>query len=278
MLAGCGSQYLVLHPAGPVATDELRLMTTTSVLMAAVILLVLVLFAIALIRFRDRPGNRAPYTPNRGGSGRLEVVLFVIPVAIVAAIAVPTVQQTVSLGQVPLQPAPLVIDVTSLAWKWYFEYPSQRIATVNHIDIPAGRPVLFELTADSPMNAFWVPRLGGMEMAIPGRVLPLWLQADRPGDFHGRSANFSGTGFAHMTFAVRAVPAAQFARWTARVRRSAPPLTLAGYRRLLRPGTASVESFSAFPAGTFPVKTHGFTVDHGFYVDATGGRTQGGGS
>ncbi|EQD80718.1 quinol oxidase AA3, subunit II, partial [mine drainage metagenome] len=152
LAAGCGQQYVVLNPAGPVGLTELHLIETTSIAMGIVIAFVLVLFGITLWRFRDRPQNTAPYSPNWEGSRRLEIILFAIPVLIVAIIAVPTVQDTFKLSHVPPARNPVIVDVTSLDWKWLFQYPQQHIATVNYIDVPTGVPVLFELTADSPMN------------------------------------------------------------------------------------------------------------------------------
>lgn len=266
LASGCGRNYVVLDPRGPAAQSELHLIETTAIAMGVVILFVLILFAVTLWRFRDRPGNRAPYSPDWGESRRLEFALFAIPVLIVAFIAVPTVQQTFALDRLPPAKDPLIIDVTSLDYKWLFQYPGQGIATVNYIDIPTGVPVLFELTANSPMNTFWIPQLGGMEYTMPGRVLPLYLQADRVGVYRGSSANFSGVGFVHMVFAVKAVTPGEFSTWVAGVRHTSPRMTMQDYRRLVAVGTAGQESFSAYPADTFPGTSHGFTLQGGMYL------------
>jgi cytochrome aa3-600 menaquinol oxidase subunit 2 len=270
-VSGCGSRYVVLHPAGPVAQAEMRLMLLAALAMGLVILFVFVLLAIAAFRFRDVPGRRAPYVPEWHESRALEWIWFSIPVLLLAVIAVPTVRLTYTLAAVPTGESPLVIDVTSLTWKWLFEYPEQHVATVNYVEIPTGRTVLFELTANSPMNTFWVPQLGGMEYAMPGEVLPLWLRADRAGTYWGHSANFSGLHFAEMFFAVQAVPPAEFARWVGQVQRSAPAMTLQDYRRLLTFGTVGTETYSAYPAQTFPPVTHGFGLTGGQYVPVQAG-------
>ncbi|MDA8345432.1 MAG: cytochrome c oxidase subunit II [Thermaerobacter sp.] len=267
LASGCGKQFVVLDPQGPVARSELHLIETTAMAMGVVVLFVLVLFAVTVLKFRDRPGNRAPYIPNWSGSRRLEFVLFAIPVLIVVYIAVPTVQQTYALDRLPPTKHPLIIDVTSLDYKWLFQYPKQGVATVNYIDVPVGVPVLFELTANSPMNTFWIPQLGGMEYSMPGRVLPLYLQADKAGVYWGRSANFSGRGFVHMVFHVKAMPPAEFSRWAQGLRTTAPHMSMQDYRQLLAVGTAREESFSAYPAGTFPTATHGFTLKGGMYLE-----------
>ncbi|PSR25815.1 MAG: cytochrome ubiquinol oxidase subunit II [Sulfobacillus thermosulfidooxidans] len=266
LVSGCGQQYVLLHPAGPVAASELGLIYISGAAMLFMVLLVWVLFAIVIVRFRDKPGNKAPYRPLWDHNRKLELFWLALSFIIVIIISVPTVQKTYALDKIPSGTDPIVIDVTSLDYKWLFEYPQQHIATVNYIDIPSGVPVLFELTANSPMNTFWVPQLGGMEYTMPGEVLPLWLEASHPGVYWGRSGQFSGTGFVHMTFNVKAVPMAQFQQWVQTVRQTASPMTLADYHQLLQHNWVSPRSYSSYPASTFPNTTHGFTLEGGMYM------------
>jgi cytochrome aa3-600 menaquinol oxidase subunit 2 len=267
LLSGCGRQYVLFHPAGPVAARELSVMTTASIAMAVVLLFVIVLLAVALIRFRDYQGNRAPYRPQWAENVRLEVAWFLIPALILAIIAVPTVEGTFALAQAPSRASkPVIIDVTSLTWKWVFEYPAQHVATVNYAVIPAGRPILFRLYGDSAMNTFWVPRLGGMEYTMPNWVLPLWLEASHPGVYWGHSGNFSGLEFEKMFFTVRAVSPKAFASWAATVRHTAGPMTMADYQVLRHFGTVGQETFGGYPAATFPPAGNGFTNAGGMFM------------
>lgn len=271
LLSGCGAHYVLLHPAGPVARSELHVMAFAAIAMGAVALAIFILFGITLVRYVDRPGNRHPFWPDWTTDRFLETLWLITPLLILAVIAVPTVSATYSLSSVPVPREaaptrhPLVVDVTSLTWKWLFQYPAQHLATVNYLEIPAGRPVLFELTADSAMNAFWIPQLGGMENTVPGRVIPLWLEASSPGRYWGRGSQFSGRLFEKMEFPVRAVAPARFQAWTATVKRTRPPLTLAAYHRLLRFDTVGQAEYSGYPKGSFPSVTHGFNLVGGMY-------------
>ena len=241
-------------------------MAIAGIAMAVVIGFVFVLLAIALVRFRDRKGNRAPYRPNWAENRWLEIAWFAIPVLIVAAISVPTVTGVYALAKVPKSPKPLVINVTSLTWKWVFEYPSQHVATVNYAVIPAGRPVLFRLFGDSAMNTFWVPQLGGMEYTMPNWVLPLWLEANHPGVYWGHSGNFSGVGFEKMFFTVRAVSPTAFSSWAQGVRTTRAPMTAADYHRLTRFGTVAEATYGGYPSDTFPPTSSGFTLTGGMFM------------
>ena len=99
---------------------------------------------------------------------------------------------------------PMTIQVVALQWKWLFIYPEEKIATVNFVQFPKDTPIRFEITADAPMNSFWIPHLGGQIYAMPKMKTELNLIANETGDFRGSSANLSGEGFAGMHFITRA--------------------------------------------------------------------------
>ena len=254
MLSGCSEKYTVLNPAGPVAREELRLIYLSAILVAIVIIPVLVIMAYIVYRYRDKPDNKAPYMPHWEHNSKLEMVWWGIPILIIAILGYETAKTTFSLTKPPVESAhikPITIQVTSMDWKWMFQYPDQKIATVNYVKIPAGVPIQFEVTADAPMNSFWIPQLGGQEYAMPGMAMRLWLQADKPGIYDGRGANFTGKGFAHMDFKVEAQTEADFNAWVKEVKSSSPALTMDGYNELKKPGTAETASFSSFPEGLF---------------------------
>jgi cytochrome o ubiquinol oxidase subunit 2 len=127
------------------------------------------------------------------------------------------------------------IQVVALQWKWLFIYPEQGIATVNFIQFPVDTPVNFEITADAPMNSFWIPQLGGMIYAMPAMRSKLHLIASEMGDFRGVSANLSGTGFAGMTFVAKSSSLADFEGWVQTVRQSKSQLTAESYKQLVMP-------------------------------------------
>ena len=124
--------------------------------------------------------------------------------------------------------------MVALDWKWLFIYPQQGIATVNQLVVPAGQPVHFSITSASVFNAFFVPRLGSMIYAMPGMVAQLNLQADKPTDLLGESAQFSGDGFSDMQFPVRSVAPDAFAAWARTAHGAGPALDQAGYAALAR--------------------------------------------
>jgi cytochrome o ubiquinol oxidase subunit 2 len=188
--------------------------------------------------WRYRASNRkAEYLPYWSYSGRIEAVVWAIPILTIMFIG-----GLIWIGSYRLDPfkpldsktPSLEVQVVSLDWKWLFIYPQQGIATINQLVVPAGVPVHFSITSASVFNVFFVPRLGSMIYAMPGMVSQLNLQADREAELWGTSAQFSGDGFSDMQFPVKSVPAADFGAWVAGVKGAGPVLDQASYSVLLR--------------------------------------------
>lgn len=252
LLSGCGREFLVLNPAGPVAEVEKRLIITSTILVLIVVIPVIGLFAYILNKYRDRPGNTAPYDPEWSESKTLEIVWWGIPILIVGILGALTTRDTFALTRPPSVPSgPMTVEVMSLNWKWYFQYPGQKVATVNYCVIPTNTPVQFVLTADAPMNSFWVPELGGQEYTMPGMAMRLWLQANKPGTYFGHGANFTGEGYAHMKFDVVAKPQNEFNAWVQQTRQGAPALTMADFQNLVHPGLTKQLTYSSYPPNLF---------------------------
>lgn len=118
--------------------------------------------------------------------------------------------------------------------------PEEKIASVNYLMIPVQTPINFEITADAPMNSFWIPSLGGQIYAMPNMKTKLHLMADQEGDFRGSSANLSGEGFAKMHFITSAASPDEFQKWVGEVKKSAS-LDWDKYKELAKPNEKYVK-------------------------------------
>ncbi len=232
-----GSHIVLFSPQGYIAKREVALMALALRLMLIIVIPVFALtFAIA---WHYRAGNaKARYLPNWEHNRLEEAIWWAVPFLIIIALASITWTSSHALdsykGIATSTPA-LEIDVVALDWKWLFIYPAQRIATVNTLTIPTGTPIAFKLTADAPMNALWIPQLSGQEMAMPGMVTELHIEADAPGAYHGLSGNYSGAGFAGMQFTAHAVSKSAFGAWVAETRMSTSTLDRVTYASLAAP-------------------------------------------
>ncbi len=227
----------LLNPKGLIADKQRSLITFTVLLSLVVVIPVFILtFTIA---WKYRAANvSARYTPDWDHNSKLEAVWWGIPCAIILILGVVTWTSSHELDpykSLQSSVTPIHIQVVALPWKWLFIYPDQQIATVNYVRFPAGTPVDFQITADAPMNSFWIPELGGQIYAMPGMSTQLHLMATANGVYGGSSANLSGRGFAGMRFNAEATSRADFDRWVAEVRRSPQRLDDSAYAALALP-------------------------------------------
>lgn len=189
--------------------------------------------------WRYRASNtKAKYTPDWEHNKLDEFVWWVVPFVLIVFLAIMAWQSSHQLD--PYRPLdtdkkPLTIEVVALNWKWLFIYPEQHIATINLIKFPENRPINFKITADAPMNSFWIPQLGGQVYAMTGMTTQLHLIADGVGTYRGGSSNFSGEGFAGMRFTAQSIPENDFDQWVANAKRSANSLNLNTYNTLAKP-------------------------------------------
>lgn len=238
MLGGCDGG--VLDPKGPIALAERQILFNATGIMLAIV--VPVAIATLGVAFWFRASNeRARYRPDFVYSGRIEMLVWSIP--LMTVLLVGTVAWIGAYDLDPPKPIasstrPLKIQVVSLDWKWLFIYPEQGVASVNHLTIPVGAPVSFELTSSGVMNSFFVPQLAGQIYTMAGMVTRLNLVADHPGTYRGMSANYSGAGFSDMVFKVDAVAPDSFAQWVAATRIAGPVLDAQAYSSLVKPSRA----------------------------------------
>jgi len=227
----------VLEPKGMIGEKERDLIITSSLLMLIVVIPVFILTWVFAWIYRE--GNqKAKHHPDWEHNYIAEYCWWGVPVVIIAVLAVLTWKSSHELN--PFKPIasskkPLVIQAVALQWKWLFIYPEQGIATVNYVQFPEKTPLNFEITADAPMNSFWIPQLGGQIYAMPAMRSKLHLIANEPGSFRGCSANISGTGFAGMIFTAVSSSEEDFDQWVLKVKESPKNLTTSEYQLLVAP-------------------------------------------
>ncbi len=227
----------ILSPAGTIAEQQRSLIYFTILLSLIIVVPVFALTFLIARKYRaSKPKGR--YQPDFDGHRGLELLWWCIPGAIILLLAVITWRTSHDLD--PYKPIqanqkPLKVQVVALQWKWLFIYPEQNIASVNYLQFPEDTPLNLDITADAPMNSFWVPQLGGQVYAMSGMSTKLHLMADRPGIYDGVSANLSGGGFSGMKFKAKSTSQAEFDQWVQTVKVSPNVLSFEEYNKLARP-------------------------------------------
>jgi cytochrome o ubiquinol oxidase subunit 2 len=227
----------VLDPQGPIASAQQLLLINSTAIMLVVVIPVIVA-TLAFTWWYRSSNARATRAADESYEGRVELVVWSIPVLTVILLG-----GVIWIGSHLLDPRapilgksdPLRVDVVALDWKWLFIYPDKGVAAVNQLVIPVGTPIEFRLTSATVMNSFFVPQLGSQIYAMGGMTTHLNLLADAPGEYPGFSANFSGDGFSWMRFVARSVRVADFNAWLDQVRGTGSVLDEAAYAELAKP-------------------------------------------
>ncbi|MDE2429554.1 MAG: ubiquinol oxidase subunit II [Burkholderiales bacterium] len=261
MLAGCNT--IVMNPSGDIALQQSHLIWVSTLLMLLIIVPVIILTIVFAWRYRQS-NTSARYEPEWDHSTRLELVIWGAPLLIIIALGLLTWITTHTLDPyrklsrldehrpIPAGVKPLVVEVVALDWKWLFIYPDLGIATVNELAAPVDVPIRFKITASTVMNSFYIPALAGQIYAMPGMETALNAVINKPGEFEGFSANYSGAGFSDMRFKFHGMSAENFDNWVKASKAKGVALNRADYLVLEKPSTRE------------PVRRYG-TVDPDLY-------------
>jgi cytochrome c oxidase subunit 2 len=232
-----------LDPRGPAAAEVAVLWWVLLAVGGIVFGVIVMLLVLAVVRRRggslEEPATSDP--DDATGRGWILVGGLVVPAVILALTMALTLRSMAALAAPP-RPAELTIEVVGRMWWWEVHYPDGGFATANEVHVPAGQPVLLRLSSADVIHSFWVPQLGGKVDLVPGHANTTWLQADAPGIYRGRCAEFCGLQHARMDLIVVAHPPDEFAAWLERERRPAAeptdPTARDGLRLFTQPACA----------------------------------------
>jgi len=207
--------FPVLQPESPEAQAILDLFLSVLGISALIFVIVtgLIWRAIAVGRKYDRVPEQ------EFGSERKEIFWMVGPVIILLWIGAITTKLILTMDAIPLihpaedEPADVELLVTGHQWWWEIQYPGTDVVAANEVHIPTGKKIRVRLTSADVIHCFWVPQLARKIDVIPGRENYIWLEANTPGVYQGRCAEFCGNQHAWMNFQVFALDQADYEKW-----------------------------------------------------------------
>jgi cytochrome c oxidase subunit II len=221
----------VLDPGGPAARHIDDLWWLMLVLGTAVFVLFAVVLVLAFRRRNDEVPPGVEVSQSRWWLHGGGVALPAIGVTVVLAATIVVMQgdpETVAADREAASrssgsEALTVHAVASQFW-WEFRYPDHDVVTATELHIPAGDPVQLRIESTDVIHSFWVPELAGKRDALPDNTTFLVIEADEPGTYRGRCAEFCGLGHAHMEVLVVAHGEGEWEEWlAARSRPAAEP-------------------------------------------------------
>lgn len=196
--------------------------------------------ALALWRFRHRPGHRAHYEPE---NARLEKRLTFWTAIGIAGMLAPGLVAWSQYVSVPKNAA--IVEAVGQQWQWTFRFPgADRVlgtAAVKHmtpdnpfgldlrdpfgrddilvesneLHLAVGQPVKMVLRSKDVLHDFYVPEFRAKMDLVPGIVTYFWMTPTRTGKFDILCAELCGVGHHEMRGTVIVEPRKDFDVWLA---------------------------------------------------------------
>jgi cytochrome c oxidase subunit II len=164
----------------------------------------------AMHRFADerdaqgRPVRKADYFH---GSQRLEVIWTIIPAAILVFIAL---YQMGTWAEIKFRSAapkvPVLAEITGRQFQWVMRYPGpdgklntrDDLVVVDDLHFVKDKMALIYLKSSDVLHSFFLPQLRIKQDAVPGLTIPVWFDADKPGEYELACAELCGWGHYKM--------------------------------------------------------------------------------
>lgn len=216
VLSACGKENLTaLDPKGYGAEVSMDIMILSIIIMTAVFIVVMLVFTVALIRFRQKKGQE-DYIPKQvEGNHTLEMVWTGIPIILVLILAIPTVVTVFDLADTADASDSMNIDVVGNQYWWHFEYQNEEIQTSQDLYIPVDTKIYLNIDSADVIHSFWVPTLSGKIDANPENTNTMYIEAYEEGVYWGKCAELCGPSHSLMDFKVIVVSQEEYDQWVA---------------------------------------------------------------
>jgi cytochrome c oxidase subunit II len=202
----------------------------------------------------------------------VEVVWTLVPVLILAAVAIPSFKLLFYQRVIPA--ADMTIKVIgNPSWNWTYEYPDlglnddktakvsftsyllpedkakaanvpYLLATDMPVVVPINKTVKLIVTSDPEgiIHSWAMPAFGMQINAIPGRLNEDWFMANKQGVFYGQCEELCGKDHAFMPIEVWAVSAENYKAWSDLELKQPKADELNAFLKTIRPTPATVAS------------------------------------
>jgi cytochrome c oxidase subunit II len=212
------------HPAGPAASAMDHIYRATLGVTVTIFVLVGGWLLYSALRFRVRPGDPQVEPPQVHGSTRLEIAWTIVPVLVLVALSAYTLDHVGTVKDAPSNS--MVVNVTAQQFSFSYVYGAnsgilgKAPSTPSTLVVPQNTPVKVQVRSKDVNHDWWVPALGPKIDAIPGQTNTTWFKATSTGTFRGQCAEFCGIGHATMLITVKVVSPADWAAYTAKLKKA----------------------------------------------------------
>jgi cytochrome c oxidase subunit II len=208
----------IFAPASTPAKSIFGLSLFVLAVTGAIFVVVFVLLAYAVVKFRKSAGDDGREPPQVYGSNQVELAWTVIPVLIVVALFMATARVIATVQKVSVPSNAIAITAIGHQFWWEYRYPGFGVVTANELHVPVSDPVhptptFIKLLSADTDHSFWVPRLAGKTDLIPNHPNSMWIDPQETGVYLGQCAQYCGTQHAKMLLRIYVQSRDDFDRW-----------------------------------------------------------------
>jgi cytochrome c oxidase subunit 2 len=198
------------------------------IVITVITLFVLALLVVIIVKYN---AGSNPVPSKTTHHTLLEVAWTVVPVVILALIAIPSFK--LLFLQLDIPQADVTVKATGKQWYWSYSYPDAKfefdslmvaekdlkpgqprlLAVDNQMVVPVNKVIRVQVTGADVIHAFAVPSFGVKIDGIPGRLNETWFKAEREGTYYGQCSELCGKDHAFMPIAVHVVSDQAYAAW-----------------------------------------------------------------
>ncbi|MBX9977322.1 MAG: cytochrome c oxidase subunit II [Alphaproteobacteria bacterium] len=224
--------------ASPIMDKIHDLHNLLMVIISAIAVVITALLVFVVLRFR---ASKNPVPSKRSHNTLLEIIWTLIPVCILAVIAVPSFKLMYFADQ-PVK-ADVTVKVTGHQWYWSYEFPDQginfdsymikdeelkpgqlRLLEVdNPLILPIDTMVRILVTSADVLHSWAVPSMGLKQDSVPGRTREIWVKIKREGVYYGQCSELCGMQHGFMPISIHAVQKDKFNEWLSKNKKQEEP-------------------------------------------------------
>jgi cytochrome c oxidase subunit 2 len=177
-----------------------------------VLLLIPIVVCLVWFTIRYRAGSGADRSNPPTHGLRLELTWTGVP--FVATLLFFAWAAKLYSGQWAPPPDALEINVVAKQWMFKAEHPGGQ-GEIDELHVPAGRPVRLVMTSQDVIHSLYLPALRLKQDILPDRYTTIWFEADEPGEYALRCAEYCGSEHSAMGGRFVVMRPADYATWLA---------------------------------------------------------------
>lgn len=192
-------------------------------------------------RFRAPEDDLSEGPPNHGNT-KLEIIWTLIPVLLLAVVAVWAVKVTLSNEAVASDQT--AVTVTARQFAWEFTYPDTNVAS-GDLRVPVGRQIRLDMRSPDVIHSFYVPEVRVKQDVVPGRTTHMIFDTTKTGTYPIICAELCGAGHGLMRANLIVMPKPEYDRWLNGARRQLSQTTPNGANAAPSAGNATTTTAPA---------------------------------